>query len=157
MTIDATSDRFAGFWIRVVASLIDSVIVGLIAFPLLWAIYGPEYFESEAMLAGPADFLITWVAPAFAIILLWIFKESTPGKMAFGIRIVDASTGKHASTGQYVGRYFGYFVSTIPLGLGLLWVAFDERKQGWHDKLAGTVVIRSTRPAATPNFRRYRV
>jgi len=45
-----------------------------------------------------------------------------------------------------IGRYFGYFLASIPLGLGLLWVAFDKRKQGWHDKLAGTVVIRETRP-----------
>ncbi len=46
------------------------------------------------------------------------------------------------SNGQAIGRYLAYYVSSIPLGLGLLWVAFDRRKQGWHDKLAGTFVIR---------------
>ncbi len=44
-----------------------------------------------------------------------------------------------------MGRYLGYFASTIPLCLGFLWIAFDKRKQGWHDKLAGTVVIRAQR------------
>jgi uncharacterized RDD family membrane protein YckC len=65
--------------------------------------------------------------------------------MAFSARIVDAATGERPSNGQLVGRYFAYFVSTIPMGLGLIWVAFDKRKQGWHDKLAGTVVIRLKR------------
>lgn len=58
------------------------------------------------------------------------------------LRVVDAESGGPLTLGQGVGRYFAYFVSTIPLGLGFLWVAFDKRKQGWHDKLAHTVVIR---------------
>jgi len=57
-------------------------------------------------------------------------------------KIVDARTGGKPSTGQLIGRYFGYYLSMIPLFLGFIWVAFDKRKQGWHDKLAGTVVIR---------------
>jgi len=63
--------------------------------------------------------------------------------MAIGAKIVDAKTGRPASTGQLVGRYLGYYVSSIPFFLGIFWVAFDDRKQGWHDKLAGTVVIRA--------------
>ena len=49
-------------------------------------------------------------------------------------------------------RYLGYYVSAIPFGLGLLWVAFDPRKQGWHDKMAGTVVVRRRRGAALVVF-----
>ena len=75
---------------------------------------------------------------------------ATPGKIAIGARIVDARTGEPAGTGQLIGRYLGYFVSTLFLGLGLLWVAFDARKQGWHDKLAGTVVIRRKGGRAEP-------
>ncbi|MGZ8994756.1 MAG: RDD family protein, partial [Burkholderiaceae bacterium] len=52
--------------------------------------------------------------------------------------------------GQSIGRYFGYYVSTIPLLIGLIWVAFDSRKQGWHDKLAGTVVVRPKNHGAVP-------
>jgi len=54
---------------------------------------------------------------------------------------VDAQTGATPSAKQLVGRYFAYLVSTLPLCLGLLWIAVDKRKQGWHDKLAGTVVV----------------
>ncbi len=57
-------------------------------------------------------------------------------------RIVDAATDADADTGQLVLRYLGYYVSAIPFGLGFLWVAFDPRKQGWHDKIARTVVVR---------------
>jgi uncharacterized RDD family membrane protein YckC len=70
--------------------------------------------------------------------------------MAIAARIVDAKTGGKPTSGQWLIRYVGYFVSSIPFGLGLFWVAFDARKQGWHDKMAGTVVVRkksgSTRP-----------
>jgi uncharacterized RDD family membrane protein YckC len=86
--------------------------------------------------------LISWVLPAVLVIWFWRARQATPGKMVFSARIVDATTGAPPSFGQSVGRYLGYFVSTIPFGLGLLWVAFDPRKQGWHDKLAGTVVVR---------------
>jgi uncharacterized RDD family membrane protein YckC len=76
--------------------------------------------------------------------------QATPGKMAISARVVDASTGNTLSVGQSVGRYLAYFVSILPLGIGLLWVAFDSRKQGWHDKLAGTVVVRSKNRGPRP-------
>lgn len=148
--------QYAGFWIRVAASLIDTVLVVAITYPLLYSIYGREYFDPEltGLIAGPADFLVSWVFPAVAIILFWISRQATPGKMALSLRIVDADTGGKLSVGQSIGRYFGYFVSTIPLFLGLIWVAFDKRKQGWHDKLANTVVIRTKRGPEPVNFPR---
>ncbi|MBI5040243.1 MAG: RDD family protein [Gammaproteobacteria bacterium] len=144
--------EYAGFWIRVAASLIDTVLIVVITFPLLFAIYGADYFgpAQSRLIAGPADLLISWVLPAIAIILFWISRQATPGKLALSLRIVDADTGGKLSVGQSVGRYFGYFVSTIPFGLGLIWVAFDKRKQGWHDKLAHTVVIRTKRRGPEP-------
>ena len=54
------------------------------------------------------------------------------------------------SVNYSIGRYLGYYVSIIPFCMGLIWVAFDRRKQGWHDKLAGTVVIRSKALGAEP-------
>jgi uncharacterized RDD family membrane protein YckC len=62
--------------------------------------------------------------------------------MVVSAKVVDAKTGGPLSPGQSVLRYLGYFVALFPLGLGILWVAFDARKQGWHDKLAGTLVVR---------------
>ena len=136
--------EYAGFWIRVGAALIDSVLVLIVIVPLLVAVYGWGYFgEQTSLIAGPADFLISYVAPAVAIIAFWLYRQATPGKMVRSLRVVDATTGGPLSLGQSIGRYFGYYVSTIPLLMGLIWVAFDRRKQGWHDKLAGTVVIRS--------------
>jgi RDD family protein len=58
------------------------------------------------------------------------------------VRIVDARTGANPTAAQHIIRYLGYFVSILPLFLGALWVAFDPRKQVWHAKLAGTVVVR---------------
>jgi len=134
--------EYGGFWIRVGAALIDSLLLAMIIVPILSVVYGPAYWGSDAMVQGPIDVLLTWVAPAVATVLFWMYRQATPGKMALGLRVVDATTGRPASTGQLVRRYLGYYVSIIPLLLGLLWVAFDPRKQGWHDKLAHTVVVR---------------
>ena len=136
--------QYVGFWKRVVASIIDGIIFSVITLPLLVYIYGWEYFDVDktGWIAGPAEVVINWVFPAVVVILFWVWKQATPGKMIFSAKIVDAKTGGKPSTGQYIGRYFGYFVSAIPLCLGYIWVAFDARKQGWHDKLAGTVVVR---------------
>ena len=144
--------EYAGFWVRVGAAIIDTILLMVITLPLLIAIYGWSYFdpESTGFIAGPMDFLISWVFPAIAVIAFWIVKQATPGKMAISARIVDATTGANPSAGQLIGRYFAYFVSIIPLGLGIFWVAFDGRKQGWHDKLAGTVVVRQKNRSPEP-------
>jgi uncharacterized RDD family membrane protein YckC len=145
--------EYVGFWLRVGAALIDTLLLGAVCWPLVTAIYGSGYWMNTRLIAGPADFLITWVFPAVAVVLFWVFRQATPGKMAISARIVDAKTGQPATTGQCIGRYLGYFVSIIPLCAGLVWVAFDSRKQGWHDKLAGTVVVRpKNRGPATVTF-----
>ena len=133
--------EYTGFWPRVGASLIDTVIICVITWPILVSIYGWSYFESENVISGFADFLLSWVFPLVAILAFWVYRQATPGKMAISAQIVDAKTGGKPSLQQYIVRYLGYFVASIPLGLGILWVAWDKKKQGWHDKLAGTVVI----------------
>jgi len=140
--------EYAGFWLRVVATIIDTVLVVLITSPMLISVYGWDYFDNEKgrTIAGPAEILIGWVLPAIAVIVFWMKKQATPGKMALSLRILDATTGNKPSPGQFVGRYFGYLVSMLPFFLGLIWVAFDKRKQGWHDKLAGTVVVKAKNP-----------
>jgi len=140
--MDTSELEYAGFWIRFWASVIDTILVAIIIYPILTAIYGFAYWESESMIQGPLDFLLSWVAPAVVVVLFWISRQATPGKMAVGAHIVDAKTGGKPTTGQLLGRYAGYYVAAIPLLLGFIWVAFDPRKQGWHDKLAGTVVVR---------------
>ena len=137
--------KYVGFWARVLASLIDSILIMAITLPPLLAIYGTAYLESEKTFNGPADFLISFVLPVVLVIAFWIWKQATPGKMAISAKIVDAKTGGKPSKGQCIGRYFAYILSGIPLCLGFLWVAFDPKKQAWHDKLAGTVVVKINR------------
>ena len=151
MPIDPSEFEYAGFWIRVWAALIDTFLVVLITTPILGALYGWEYGRQVSdMPFRPTEFLITWILPAIAVIVFWRDRSATPGKMVIGARIVDAKTGEPPSLAQLVGRYLAYFVSTTPLCLGLIWVGFDRRKQGWHDKLASTVVIRSKRHGKEP-------
>lgn len=144
--------EYVGFWPRVGASLVDTLLFALILWPVLTSLYGAEYWTDPAMIKGPADFVLSWIFPAAAVIAFWLARQATPGKMLISARIVDARTGAKPSTRQLVVRYLGYYVSTLPLLLGFLWVAFDARKQGWHDKLAGTVVVRpkvrGTRPVS---------
>ncbi len=139
--------QYVGFWARAAAALVDTVALLVITWPLLYAIYGMAYFDQSALVAGPADLLLSWVLPAVLVIALWIRFQATPGKMLVRARVVDAASGQPASRGQYVLRYLGYYLALLPLGLGILWVAFDRRKQGWHDKLARTVVVRAPRTA----------
>ncbi len=134
--------EYAGFWIRVGASLLDTVMILLITVPVMLMIYGDAIWENESMFMGPADFLVNYIFPAIVVIVFWLYKSATPGKMILGLTVVDATTGNPLSVGQAIGRYLGYFVSMFPLMLGIFWVGWDKKKQGWHDKLANTVVIR---------------
>lgn len=141
VTVAAEETRYAGFWIRFVATIIDSILIMVVTWPLLIGIYGMEYLESTELAQGPAEIFISWVLPAVLVIFFWVKSQATPGKMLTGIKVVDAETLEAASPGQYVGRYFAYFISMLVLFLGYLWVAFDARKRAWHDMLAKTVVI----------------
>jgi uncharacterized RDD family membrane protein YckC len=142
--------EYAGFWVRVGAALIDTVLICIVIWPVLTAVYGADYWSGDRLIQGPLDFLVSWVLPAVAVVLFWLARQATPGKMAIGARIVDAKTGGKPTTRQLVIRYLGYYVAMLPLFIGILWVAFDPRKQGWHDKLAGTVVVRRKGGNAAP-------
>jgi uncharacterized RDD family membrane protein YckC len=143
----AEAVEYAGFWVRLWASLVDTVIYLLLTAPPLIAIYGWEYFdfddETYGFLAGPADALISFVIPFVITVWMWMKYKATPGKMLFSLTIVNADTGAALSLKSCIARYFAYLIALLPLALGFVWVAFDKRKQGWHDKIAGTVVVRS--------------
>jgi uncharacterized RDD family membrane protein YckC len=135
-------NRYAGFWIRTGATLIDVIVFGILfAIPLTY-IYGSEYWLSPepVLIHGFWDVLISYVLPIVITVWFWLIYRATPGKLLTGIEVVDARTGSTMSMGQAIGRYFAYVIAVLPLGLGLIWVAFDKHKQGWHDKLARTHV-----------------
>ena len=131
--------EYAGFWIRAWGFLIDGFLIALITTPLSPIMFGFAYVATTDLLL---DFLVSSLLPAAYVILFWVFNGATPGKMAISAKVVDAVTGEHPTTPRLIARYVGYLLSMLPLGLGFIWIAFDKRKQGWHDKLSGTVVVR---------------
>ncbi len=133
--------QYAGFWVRVAASIIDSLIFFVVLLIPLAFIFGADFSDAESMDMGTPMLLFQYVFPVVVTVWFWVKYLGTPGKMLLKIQVVDAKTGQALSTPQAIGRYLGYYVSIIPLLLGLIWVAFDKKKQGFHDKLAGTVVI----------------
>jgi len=133
--------EYAGFWIRFLASVLDSILMIMVMVPLLLVFYGPGVLVAQESPGLMYD-LINYGLPVVAVIIFWQYRSATPGKMMMGIYIVDAKTLEHPPFGRLVLRYFGYYLSILPLLLGFIWVAFDPRKQGFHDKIAGTVVIK---------------
>ncbi len=147
--------KFAGFWRRLGAYTVDGTII-FFTFIVLFVIATLAFFFG-AISGNSKDFIADLSDPerfSSIIILIWIFFISlyiayftyfhgttgrTPGKMLFGLQVISAD-GTPISFGIAFLRAVGYLVSII-IFLGFIWAAFDKRKQGWHDKIAGTVVI----------------
>jgi uncharacterized RDD family membrane protein YckC len=150
--MDMTNLEYVGFWPRVLATVVDTLVLSLVLAPFADHLVNinieaidPANPPSTSHLLGqlfdPWSFGIT----ALGVLLFWLARQATPGKMLISARIVDAKTGGKPSSLQLLLRYLGYYVSMLGLGLGFVWVAFDPRKQAWHDKMANTVVVRSLR------------
>jgi uncharacterized RDD family membrane protein YckC len=145
-----TDVRYGGFWIRIAANVLDLLMLGAVNQALVAAGFGVWVGESlinprTGAVAGSYNATaaaLVLLLPMVAIIGFWIVKGATPGKMICGLRIVDAGSGQHAKAWQYIGRYFMALAASSCVGIGYLWIAIDPRKQGWHDKLVRTVVIR---------------
>jgi uncharacterized RDD family membrane protein YckC len=143
---DTSEPRYAGFWLRLGASVIDIIVLVAIIAPIEIAFYGREY--PALAMAGQTlavDFWTQLVLPLLAMILLWRYRAATPGLMLLSAKIVDAETLVPATVGKLTLRavvllLMWMFVISL---IGVLWIAFDRRKQGWHDKAAGTVVVRA--------------
>jgi len=151
---DPVEPAYVGFWVRMLAFLIDNIAVFFLVIPVIrYSIsdtninlqdYDLQDVQqlSELLNRLLIQFSVDAVLLGAIFILFWIVKSATPGKMVLGCSIVDARTLGKASNSQNIIRYIGYYISLIPLGLGFIWIGFDPRKQGWHDKLANTVVIK---------------
>jgi uncharacterized RDD family membrane protein YckC len=131
-----TGSQLASFSRRLAAHLLELVWVLPASFLLV--------LVSVNLRGGPpsvlADVMIQAII-ALVILLFWVTRQATPGKIWMRLRIVDAQTGGDAPLPRLVLRYFGYLLSALPLGLGFLWMLWDARRQTWHDKLAGTLVV----------------
>lgn len=148
MSQESPDLEYVGFWPRLGASLVDGILMFMITMLLVAVFFGKAM--EEDYVPGPMYFVLSYGLPALTVILLWFRFGATPGKMAVKAVVVDARTGSTPGIGQCIVRYVGYIASTLTLGIGYLWIAIDARKQGWHDKMAGTVVIRRKAGAITP-------
>lgn len=99
--------------------------------------------ENHLMLKLAVQYMLQLVLLLSFILGFWLYKSATPGKMLLSMRIVDAKTFETPSRKQLILRLFSYVISFLFFLLGFLWIAADKRKQGWHDKIAGTVVIKA--------------
>ena len=133
--------KYAGFWIRVLAALIDTAALFIVIIPLLYFIYGGQYFSDDRFFKGTWDVLLNYIFPILAVLLFWQYRSATPGKIILKLKIVDKDDLEKVSFARLLLRYIGYYLSIFPLLLGLIWVGIDKKKQGWHDKISNTVVI----------------
>ncbi len=137
----STQYEYAGFWIRTGASIIDSLITAFVLFPIIYVFYG-DLNRMQEMPNISFEVLVQYLLPLLYSVLFWIYMGGTPGKRLFRLKVLDAATGHNLTLGQAIIRYLGYIPSTLVLLMGFFWVAFDAKKQGWHDKMAQTVVVR---------------
>jgi uncharacterized RDD family membrane protein YckC len=141
--------QYAGFWIRFAAYLIDvipiSILAGVLNFSTGTAFTcetGPAgYFRCHGGGSSVGTWLGVLVLGVYWV-LTWSMLGGSLGQKVFGIRVVNAADGRRIDLGKAIVRYIGFVLSSIPFALGLIWAGFDLRKQGWHDKLANTVVVR---------------
>ncbi len=156
MDINANIDQSAGqtipvigFGRRLVASLIDMLLIGFLTFMLVvalsFAILLVDIFTAYKYpdREFPVDTMTLWLGLILSVIYFvayWAKSGQTIGKTVVGIRIVSKD-GSPLSWGKAFLRYVGYVVSGIVLSLGFLWLAFDRKRQGWHDKISGTYVL----------------
>jgi len=125
---------YAGFWRRAAAAMLD----GMIFFFLVGLLLGPDFVNTETF---TLEGLVSDGLMMLVTVALWTKFLGTPGKLLLSCQVVDAASFEPITLKQAIIRYLGYFVSMLPLMLGFLWIAWDPRKQGFHDKLAKTVVL----------------
>ncbi|OAV20066.1 hypothetical protein AO372_1756 [Moraxella catarrhalis] len=143
---DDSEFEYAGFWIRFAACVVDNLII-MIIFAPYW------FYNYQQMAAMPVDQMplysagdaILHLVIGAAVVWFWVKKGATPGKMLFGLQVRDAKTGQFISVPRALLRYFSYLISYLILCLGFIWAGFDKKKQGWHDKIAKTVVVKRIR------------
>lgn len=149
--------RYAGFWRRFVAYMIDQLLMGVVAFmvflpglALLGLGIGSGIMEESEDAIGlvVAAIAAYMMAILVIVVLQWLYfalmessnKQASLGKLALGIIVTDMD-GKRLTFGRATGRYFGKILSSLILNIGFLMAAFTEKKQALHDMIASCVVV----------------
>jgi len=142
---------YGGFWIRVVAAIVDTVILRVVVAPV-GMIFGGLGLAG-GMMTGVPHMGLRFLGGGVTFILLlfgsWLYEafmesssyQATLGKMIFGMKVTDLN-GNRISFERATGRHFAKWLSAMILFIGYIMVGFTERKQGLHDLLAGTLVRR---------------
>jgi uncharacterized RDD family membrane protein YckC len=146
-TSGAIALEFAGFWRRLAAFIIDAIILSVISsalFPFKWfgwadLLNGNWYWVIFSILAVSNMVNVLIYVAYYAGFLTW--SGQTPGKILLNIKIIRTN-GSNITMGYSLLRCLGYIISIIMLGIGFLWIAFDPHKQGIHDKIADTYVVK---------------
>jgi uncharacterized RDD family membrane protein YckC len=132
---------YGGFWIRLVAYIIDAILLTLVVGGL-GAILGFNLMETDLERQEPLFNLLSFVIGWLYFALMESSERgATVGKMALGLRVVT-SNGQRLSFMNATGRYFAKIISAIILGIGFLMIAFTDKKRGLHDMIASTLVIK---------------
>lgn len=121
---------FVGFWPRTAALWADFIALGALG-------YGTQLLVSSFPMAGPIS-LFTLVY----FVVLWATTGRTLGLWLVGARVVRQEDGRRLGLRRSLIRMLGFLFDTATLLTGFLWVGVDRRKQGWHDKMAGSYVVR---------------
>ena len=128
--------RYAGFWIRLIAYIIDAIILGAGTYPMIQVLASMGIGDHSANIMSIA---ISWMYFAVFESSVWM---ASPGKKAMGLIVTDEQ-GERITVGRATRRYFAKILSVLLLGLGIVMIAFTARKQGLHDKMFHTLVLRT--------------
>lgn len=151
VTGPAPGVEFAGYGARILAYIIDGILLGIIITVLslvLGAVLVGSTRDNEVGALG-ATAITIWVGVTILVGILyfpyfWQQSGQTPGMRMFGIRVVRDRDGGPVGWGGAILRFIGYSINSIVFGLpiGWLWILFDSRRRGWHDLIGGTVVVK---------------
>lgn len=127
MVISAATLPRVGFWLRLAASVLDAILIGMICGMVssVWHRFGSAY--------------LLWYA--IYCIVMWTSKGTTIGGIICGLKVVRLDD-RPLDWGVSIVRALGGFLSLVVAGIGFIWVAFDDEKQSWHDKIAGTTIVK---------------
>ena len=127
--------RYGGFWIRLLAYIIDAFILGAASYPMMQVLAAMGIGDHSSNIMSIA---ISWMYFAVFESSAWM---AAPGKKALGVMVTDEQA-QRITGGRATRRYFAKILSALLLGAGMIMIAFTARKQGLHDKIFHTLVVR---------------
>ncbi len=139
---------FGGAGERLVAYIVDILITGVIVIAIGLVgglILGAGAASDSGFLAGAGAIVLLFaliIVPLAYFPWFWARDGATPGMRMFGLHVVRDRDGGPISGGQAILRLIGYWVDGLVFYLGYIWILIDKRKRGWHDLIAGTVVVK---------------